>query len=167
MRVVLVESDPRWPEQFADLRRRLSVSLGDAVRRIEHVGSTSVAGLVAKPVIDIVATVDDPTAEHTYVPALTAIGYELRAREPEWYEHRVFRLDDPASNLHVFADDCVEVGRMLRFRDRLRADIDDRRRYEALKRALAESDWPTVQHYADAKSAVVAEILAAAGQPDA
>lgn len=159
MRVELHEPDPWWPDVFASLRERIASVMCERCIRIEHVGSTSVPQLAAKPIVDIVVTVDDPADEAVYFEAVVSLGYELRHREPDWYEHRVFALAEPASNLHVFADDCIEVSRMLRFRDHLRADARDRHRYESVKRELATRDWPTVQHYADAKSDVVEEIL--------
>ena len=86
-------------------------------------------------------------------------------REPEWFEHRLLRREEPAVNLHVFPPACEEVDRMVAFRDHLRADPADRARYESAKRALARRDWPTVQHYADAKSDVIADIMTRA-RPD-
>jgi GrpB-like predicted nucleotidyltransferase (UPF0157 family) len=124
-----------------------------------------VAGLAAKPVIDIVLAVADAADEAGYAAGLTAAGYELRIREPEWHQHRLFRDAAATVNLHVFSAGCAEIGRMLAFRDRLRASEADRRQYEGTKRALAEQEWRQVQDYADAKTAVVAEILARAAVP--
>ena len=126
---------------------------------VEHTGSTSVPSLAAKPIIDIVLVVPDTTDEDSYVPALRDVGYEFRMREPDWFEHRVLRREDPAVNLHVFPPACEEVARMVAFRDHLRADRADRDHYESTKRALARLEWPTVQHYADAKTDVIADIL--------
>lgn len=164
VQVTLAEADPAWPATYELLRRRIVGALGEVVLTIAHVGSTSVDGLAAKPVIDIVVEVHDPADERRYLPAVQSIGFELRRREPDWYEHRVFRLDDPAANLHVFGAGCEEVARMLRFRDRLRIDAADRERYEQTKRVLAEQEWRTVQHYADEKTAIVEAILARADQ---
>lgn len=164
MLISLAEPDPAWSSTYELVRRRIVEALGARVLSIEHVGSTSVPGLAAKPVIDVVVEVSDSATEALYLPAVESIGFDLRRREPKWYEHRVFRLDHPATNLHVFTVGCEEVERMLRFRDRLRADEPDRRVYERAKRALADRDWPTVQDYADAKSAVVCEILVRADQ---
>ena len=129
---------------------------------VEHAGSTSVPGLAAKPVIDLVLAVADPADEVSYVDALTARGYTLRVREPDWHEHRMLRLDEPRVNLHVFALGSVEIDRMLAFRDHLRADPDDRALYERTKRGLARRSWEVVQHYADAKGPVVEDIVARA-----
>ena len=90
---------------------------------------------------------------------LEAGGYVLRGREPDWFEHRLFKGTDPAVNLHVFSEGSPEIDRTLAFRDRLRTDEDDRRLYEATKRELAARDWVYVQDYADAKDEIVAAIL--------
>jgi GrpB-like predicted nucleotidyltransferase (UPF0157 family) len=139
---------------------RIRTALGKRALLVEHVGSTSVPGLAAKPVIDIVLVVADSADEQAYVPSLERAGYVLRIREPEWYEHRMLKGPDTNVNLHVFSPDCGEVERMLVFRDRLRSHEPDRKRYELAKRELARQDWKYVQNYADAKSAVVEEIIA-------
>ena len=157
--VVLAPYSEEWPRRFDRQRAELVAALGARALVIEHVGSTSVPTLQAKPVIDIVLVVPDTTDEDSYVPALLAIGYEFRLREPEWFEHRLLRRDDPAVNLHVFPPACTEVDRMIVFRDHLRADAADRDRYESAKQELALRDWPTMQHYADAKTDVIAEIV--------
>jgi GrpB-like predicted nucleotidyltransferase (UPF0157 family) len=157
--VELVEYDPEWPELYRRGDEKIRAALGDRVLRLEHAGSTSVPGLAAKPVIDIVLEVADTTAEDAYVPPLEAAGYVLRIREPDWFEHRLLKGTDPNVNLHVFPGACSEVERMLRFRDHLRADDADRDLYLRAKRELAAQTWEHVQDYADAKSAVVEEIL--------
>lgn len=158
--VVLVEPDPAWPARYEREAERIRGALRDAVVELHHVGSTSVPDLPAKPIIDIVLVVADSADETAYVPALTSAGYTLRIREPDWYEHRVLRRrHDGDVNLHVFGQDCPEVERMLCFRDHLRRDEADRRLYADTKRELAARDWPTVQHYADAKDDVVAAIM--------
>jgi GrpB-like predicted nucleotidyltransferase (UPF0157 family) len=134
--------------------------LADRALQIEHAGSTSVPELAAKPVIDIVLVVADSSDEKAYAPHLESAGYVLRIREPEWFEHRMFKGTDPAVNLHVFSSRCPEVNRMVRFRDWLRANAADRELYQRTKLALAQQEWGQVQDYADAKSAIVAEILA-------
>ena len=161
--VTLAEYDPAWPDRYDSLAREIGDALGDGAVTIEHVGSTSVPGLVAKPIIDIVLVVADSSREADYVPPLEAVGYGLRIREPDWYEHRMLRGGEGDVNLHVFSPGCREVERMLRFRDRLRSDPAERHRYAAVKRELASRRWRHVQHYADAKTAVVEEILARSG----
>lgn len=160
--ITLVAYDPDWPRIFARAADRIGAALGDTALSIEHVGSTSVPGLTAKPIIDILLVVPDAADESSYAPALEAAGFVLRIREPEWFEHRLFKGPDIDLNLHVFGAGTAEVDRMLRFRDRLRTDETDRERYARTKRELAGRTWRHVQHYADAKTAVVEEILARA-----
>ena len=160
--VTLVPYDPAWPERFAREAERIRRALGERALLLEHAGSTSVPGLEAKPIVDIVLAVADSADEAAYVPALEAAGYVLHIREPDWHEHRMFEGRDTDVNLHVFTIGSEEIERMLLFRDRLRASAADRERYAQAKRALARHDWRYVQHYADAKSEVVAAILASA-----
>ena len=162
----LVAYDPAWPRLFAREADRIRAALGDRVLLLEHVGSTSVPGLAATPWIDMVLVVADSADEPAYVPALEAAGYVLRNREPNWYEHRMFKRSDPGVQLHVFSPSCPEVERMLLFRDRLRSNEPDRRLYERTKRELARREWAYGQHYADAKSPVVEEIIARAQRDD-
>jgi len=156
------EYDPDWPLLYRREEERIRTALGERVVRIEHAGSTSVPGLPAKPCIDIVLEVPDSATEPAYVPPLEAAGYVLRIREPAWFEHRVFKGPDTNINLHVFSAGCVEVGRMLRFRDWLRANAADRELYAATKRELASRRWKYMQQYADAKTAIVLQIMARA-----
>ena len=161
-RIELVEYDPAWPRLYLREAQRIRLALEDRAVRIEHTGSTSVPGLAAKPIVDIVLVVDDSADELGYIPALADAGYILRIREPEWHQHRL--LKPPAGNvhLHVFSRNCPEVERMVLFRNHLRASEEDRRVYERAKRELAGKPWKYMQDYADAKSAVIEEILARA-----
>ncbi len=156
--IVLAAYDPAWPRTYTELAAAIHDALDDVV--VEHVGSTSVPGLDAKPIIDINLIVADSADEDSYVPALEELGYGLILREPDWHEHRLLRLTDPAVNLHVFTTGSTEHQRMITFRDRLRSDDDARDRYLAVKRELALRTWTYVQDYADAKSAAVERILA-------
>ncbi|MEP6639526.1 MAG: GrpB family protein [Chloroflexota bacterium] len=158
----LAEYDPAWPATYEVEAVRIRSILGDRVRLLEHAGSTAVPGLAAKPIIDIILAVPDSANEAAYVPPMEAAGYVLRIREPDWFEHRLFRGPVAAINLHVFSDRCPEIDRMLAFRDRLRTHDDDRMRYETAKRQLAARDWTYIQHYADAKGEVVEGIIARA-----
>ena len=157
--VYLAEYDPGWPVIFIQLAQEIRSVLGDSARLLEHVGSTSVPGLAAKPIIDMVLAVVASADESIYVPQLEALGYKLTIREPDWYEHRVLKRPEPKVNLHVFSADCEEIGRMLAFRDWLRQHPDDRMLYETTKRELSQQTWKYIQNYADAKSAVVQEIM--------
>jgi GrpB-like predicted nucleotidyltransferase (UPF0157 family) len=160
--IVLVDYDPAWPEQFAGEAEQVRAALGERALRVEHVGSTSVPGLVAKPIIDVLLVVADSADEGAYAPAMEGAGYVLRIREPDWHQHRLFKGPRTAVNLHVFSAGCAEIDRMLLFRDRLRDDASDRDLYARTKRRLARQTWRYTQDYADAKSAVVEEIIARA-----
>jgi GrpB-like predicted nucleotidyltransferase (UPF0157 family) len=155
-RVVIADPDPAWPARFEAERAVIAQALGDRALRIEHVGSTAVPGLAAKPIVDVMVVVADPDDEAALVAPLEGAGYELRVREPG---HRMFRRPDRSVHVHLWAQDDPEVGRMLAFRDRLRADPAARDEYEQLKRRLAERDWEDVNHYANAKGPLVEDIL--------
>jgi GrpB-like predicted nucleotidyltransferase (UPF0157 family) len=157
--------DPTWPAAYAGEATRVRAVLGERVVSLEHVGSTSVPGLPAKPIIDLVLEVPDSSDERAYVPDLETAGYVLRIREPSFLEHRMLRDADRRVHLHVFSAGCPETERMVRFRDHLRASPADRDLYAATKRDLAAREWKYMQQYADAKSAVVAEIMARATAP--
>jgi GrpB-like predicted nucleotidyltransferase (UPF0157 family) len=162
-KIAVVDYDPAWPALFEAEARKIRAALGAAVLDVEHVGSTSVPGLAAKPVIDINLTVADSADEGAYAPALEAAGYALVVREPDWFEHRMFKGSDPAANLHVFSAGCPELSRMRLMRDWLRASPEDLALYAATKRQLALGDWALVQDYADAKQGVIEAIMARAG----
>lgn len=157
--ITLIEYDPSWPELFEREANRIRTSLGSKALQVEHVGSTSVPGLCAKPIIDLLLVVADSADEPSYVPALEAAGYKLRVREPDWFEHRLFKGPDIDINLHVFSAGASEIGRMVRFRDWLRANDSDRDNYARVKRSLGQQRWRHVQHYADAKTSIIQEIM--------
>ena len=160
--IVVADYDPIWPHWFEGAAFQIREALEDRVLQLDHVGSTSVRGLPAKPLIDINLVVADTTDEDAYVPPLEALGYELRVREPDWYEHRLLRGYDPPVNLHVFNPGCEELDKMLTLRDWLRTHDDDRELYARRKRELAAKEWKYVQNYADAKGEVIQEILSRA-----
>ena len=162
----LAPYDPNWPFYFSRQAERIRHALSQKVLLLEHVGSTSVPGLSAKPVIDMLLVVADSTDEPSYVPPLESEGFTLRIREPSWFEHRLLKAPDIAGNLHVFSRGCSEVERMLAFRDRLRAHDADRELYERAKQELAARTWSDVDRYAQAKSKVVVEILQRVQAPD-
>lgn len=165
--VLIADYDPDWPLQFHAQANKITAALGPRALQIEHVGSTSVPDLPAKPIIDIVLTVRDSAAEGEYIPALEHAGYKLRIREPGWYEHRMFKgrsfegLEDNI-NLHVFSISCPEVDRMIVFRDWLRNNKGDHALYAEAKRTLARQNWKYLQNYADAKTGVIQEIMSRA-----
>jgi GrpB-like predicted nucleotidyltransferase (UPF0157 family) len=160
--VHIAEYDPEWVRRFEREAVRIRAVLGVRVLQLEHVGSTSVPGLAAKPKIDILLVMADSADETAYVPDMQAAGYILQVREPDWYEHRMFKGPDTDINLHVFTVGCEEIERMLIFRDWLRTHAADRQLYENTKRELAKQEWKYMQNYADAKTVVVKEILARA-----
>jgi GrpB-like predicted nucleotidyltransferase (UPF0157 family) len=154
--IVIASYDPGWPARFAAERARIAGALGQRALRIEHIGSTAVPGLAAKPIVDVlveVAALDGID--------LAAAGYVLRVREDD---HRMFRTPERDVHVHVWASGHPDIARHLAFRDRLRESAEDRAAYEALKRELAARDWPDMNHYADAKGALIREILGRAGR---
>jgi GrpB-like predicted nucleotidyltransferase (UPF0157 family) len=158
--IPLFDYDPAWPAQYEGEAAKIRSALGDTALVLEHVGSTSIPGMSAKPIIDILLAVADSADEDAYVPALTAEGYRLHLREPAWYEHRVIKGDAPSVNLHVFTVGCPEIARMVGFRDRCRTHPEEFDLYLSSKRELAARTWRHVQHYANAKSEVVEAIVA-------
>ncbi len=158
----LADYDPAWPTFFQQVSEHIRAVLGERVLLLAHVGSTSVPGLCAKPILDILLIVPDSADEPAYIPPMEAAGYPLRIREPDWHEHRVFKGLDPDANIHVFSPGSPEIDRMLAFRDHLRTDDTDRDRYADAKRTLAARTWQYVQHYADAKTEVIEAIIARA-----
>lgn len=153
--VALHEHDPRWAQTFAEHRRRILDALGPLDATVEHIGSTSVPGLAAKPIVDVLVVVPDVTAEEDHVEPLLAAGYELRVREPG---HRLVRT--PARDVHVHLWEAGDpaVADYLLLRDHLRADDADRALYEGTKRELMTRRWDDGNDYADAKTAVITAI---------
>ena len=157
--ITLVEYDPTWPKISLREATRIKAAHGERAITVEHVGSTSVPGLVAKPIIDTLLVVADSADEPSYVPALEGAGYRLTIREPDWHQHRLFKGPDTNINLHVFTQGSEEIRRTLLLRDWLRTNEADRELYARTKRGLARRKWKYVQNYADAKSEVVKAIL--------
>jgi GrpB-like predicted nucleotidyltransferase (UPF0157 family) len=157
--ILLLDYSPEWPVLFQREAERVRATLGDLVLQLEHVGSTAVPGLAAKPIIDMALALADSADEPRYVPTMEAAGYMLENREPDWHQHRLFKGPDTDINLHVFSLGCPEIDRLLIFRDWLRNNDADRDLYERSKRELAKRTWKYVQNYADAKTSVVEEIL--------
>ena len=160
--ILIADYDHEWPQLFQREAARIRSVLGPRALAIEHVGSTSVPGLAAKPIIDTLLVVANSADEAAYIPALEATGYVLRIREPDWNEHRMLKGPDTDVNLHVFSRGCAEIERMLLFRDWLRRNREDLRLYEQTKLDLARRSWKYMQNYADAKSEIVTQILARA-----
>ncbi len=170
--VVVVEPDPAWTEQAARLVGTVGAALGRTAVSVEHVGSTSVPGLAAKPLLDLLLVVPDPDDEDAYVPALEAQGFRLVFREPWWEGHRLLRHHDPRTNLHVLHADGAEVARMRMFRDWLRTHPDDRDLYADAKRAASAAASDAGEHVMqynarkqDVVRAIHARMFAALGYP--
>jgi GrpB-like predicted nucleotidyltransferase (UPF0157 family) len=160
--IKIVEYHNEWPKKFQAQARVIADALGSSALQIEHVGSTSVPGLAAKPIIDILVVVRDSADESGYLARLEAAGYVLRVREPDWNEHRMFRSQEEDVHLHIYSAGCPEIQRVLTFRDRLRINKDDRCHYEQTKRELAAKEWSNMNAYAEAKTEVIKSIIEAA-----
>jgi GrpB-like predicted nucleotidyltransferase (UPF0157 family) len=166
--VRIEEPDPTWPHRYAELEQQISMALGERLLAIQHIGSTSVPGLPAKPIIDIDVAVADPVDEAAYVPALESVGLVHWLTEPAWHQHRLFKmLTEPRVHVHVFGPDCPELVRHRMFRDWLAEHDEDRELYADAKRAaLARVDAPGADHgalgfgmrYNTVKQPVVREI---------
>ena len=148
-----------WPAQYAVVAARVRAALGDRVLVLEHVGSTSVPGLAAKPVIDLTLVVADSGDEPAYVPDLEAAGFMLRVREPEWEEHRVLAPRGPARPTCTSArpaaasrpaPGCSATG--------CATHPDDRAAYGALKTELATQGFADVMDYNNHKAALVYDL---------
>lgn len=156
-KIEVVEYNPEWPSLFIKQKSRIQNALGSVVISINHVGSTAVPGLPAKPVIDIDLIVAHPENEQLYVPLLEELGYQLTIREPSWYQHRMLRLEQPRVNLHIFALDCPEHIRHILFRDWLVSHPEDKELYQNVKKeALISVD--NVQSYNQNKQVVIRDI---------
>ncbi len=160
-RIKLLDYDADWPKKFEAHALRIIEALGPSALRIEHIGSTSVPGLAAKPIIDILVVVRDSADEAAYLSQLEAAGYQLRVREPDWNEHRMFRTPERDVHVHIYTEGCPEIERYLIFRERLRRNTEDRDRYERRKRELAMKEWSDMNDYAAAKTEVIESIIAA------
>ncbi|MFG2524900.1 GrpB family protein [Streptomyces sp. NPDC048527] len=155
LEVGLGSYDARWAEVYLHHRRRILDALAAVDVDVEHIGSTSVPGLAAKPIVDIVVAVADITAEEDYLDGLLAAGYELRVREPG---HRLVRTPTRDVHVHVYERGDAAVHEYLLFRDHLRTNADDRALYESVKRALLSQQWNDMNDYADAKTDVILAI---------
>ena len=160
--LVLVAYNPSWPDCFEAERQRITEVLGPRAVQIEHIGSTAVPGLAAKPIIDVLVTVASVSDETGYLACLTSAGYQLRTREPG---HRLFRTPDLGVHVHVLQHDDEAVAAYLDLRDRLRGSESARQRYTAVKQAVIATGVTDMNVYSDAKSEVIAAIRAGSAQP--
>jgi len=157
--VQLAEWTPRWAELFAEEAARLRVALGDLAIAIEHYGSTSVPGLVAKPLLDILVGGPEPGDAAPYIAALAPLGYDYAANAGV-PEHLVFGRGTARTHLvHVVRYGGGAWQRALAFRDALRGDAGLRDAYAALKRGLAQRHGAERSRYTADKSAFVERVL--------
>ncbi|WP_328371741.1 GrpB family protein [Micromonospora zamorensis] len=158
--VVIEEYDRAWARRFTAVRSSLTEALGALIIAVEHVGSTAVPGLAAKPVIDIDLVIEDTAEESGYLPALERLGYRLVLREPWWHGHRMLLSAAEDVNLHVWPQGAPEPVRHRLFRDWLRSHPQDRELYAATKRRLARDTAHRPRDYSLAKNDVIDEIYA-------
>ncbi len=152
--IEILAYDPAWPQVFRDEAADLQMRL-PSVRAIEHVGSTAVPGLAAKPIIDIMAAVERLDDISPELPALTEHGYAV---VDVGMHNRLF-LQRPGFNLHIVTLDTWPRRKERLMRDALIADPDAAARYEALKRRLASQHGDDVAAYTRAKTAFVQAIM--------
>ncbi|WP_258089948.1 GrpB family protein [Serratia liquefaciens] len=156
--VAVVAYDSSWPEIYLTLESDVKNELGSNLLQIDHVGSTAVPGLAAKPVIDIDLTVADAEDEKTYVLALESLGYKLIVREPRFHGHRLFHYNNPRVNLHVFTLNSPEITRHLLFRNWLRQSERDCKLYSDAKFEAIKGCSLDIQKYHENKSKIVRDI---------
>jgi GrpB-like predicted nucleotidyltransferase (UPF0157 family) len=158
--IVIEDYDPAWTDRFAAARSSLTEALGGQIIAVEHIGSTSVPGLAAKPIIDIDLLVDDTADESRYVPALERLGYRLVLREPWWHGHRMLVSATEDVNLHVWPQAAPEPIRHRLLRDWLCSHPQDRELYAMTKRRLARDTADRPGDYSLAKNDVIDDIYA-------
>ena len=157
--IIVADYDPGWPGRFRHEEARIRAALGRAALSVEHIGSTSVPGLAAKPIVDVLLVVEDSGDEASYLPAMERAGYVLRVREPDFDEHRMFRTPAKDVHVHVFSAGSPEIDRYLLLGERLHEDRGDRELYARTKRELARREWPSMKHYAEAKTEGIEGII--------
>ncbi len=160
--IAIVAHSPDWSSLFQDHAQRIKDALGDVALQIEHIGSTSVEGLAAKPVIDMLMVVADPSREELYMPGMVSSGYELRVREPDFDEDRMFRTPERNVHIHIYPPASGEIERYLLFRNYLRSNPTARDQYAILKRELSAADWNDMNEYADAKTKFIEDTISRA-----
>ena len=165
MKVVIAPYDPNWPRMFEEEKARLDSALGGHALSIQHIGSTSVPGLGAKPIIDImIAARTLEEADQFCVQPIIDLGYEyVKEFEQETPMRRYFRKSNAEGarthHIHMVVINSDWWVNHLLFRDYLHADGDVRRAYEAHKRELAEQEWPTSNDYAEAKTGFILRMM--------
>lgn len=164
-RISVVPHDPLWAAEFEKAAADVVAALGPAVLSVHHIGSTSVPGIHAKPVIDMLAVVTDVTAVDRRSAEMERLGYE-GLEEFGIDGRRYFRRDDPSGRrthqIHAFADGSRHVTRHLAFREFMRAHPDLAEQYGALKQRLAEAHPTDLDAYQAGKNAFIQEMEARA-----
>jgi GrpB-like predicted nucleotidyltransferase (UPF0157 family) len=160
MRVVIVRYDPAWPGLFSQLGARLRAALGSVAVRIDHIGSTAIPGLDAKPIIDIQISVASFEPVEAYRAPLERLGYEFRSWNPD-LSKRYFREKpgERRTHIHIRRAGSWSEQFALLFRDYVRAHDDDARRYAAAKHHLAEQYGEDRHGYTEAKAPIIWDIM--------
>lgn len=158
--IAIVDYDPAWPLRFKELASRVQSSLGERVLRVEHVGSTAIPGLAAKPIIDLDVVVNSPSDVESAIRGLAAIGYmhegDLGVQGREAF---LSPAGESLHHLYVLVDGTAELQGHLAFRDSLRANPALRHEYAALKRTLAAQHANDRAAYTQGKSAFIRAVL--------
>ena len=166
--IEVVPYDPRWPELYELEKASLLPAFGDSLCCIEHIGSTAVPGLAAKPVIDILAGVRSLLEAPIFIPALLALGYEyIQKHEAVFPERRYLHKivnGRHTHHLHIVEPESDFFKVQILFRDYLRTHPQDATRYADLKYHLAQKYRNDREAYTDGKSQLIQEILRAARQ---
>jgi len=164
-RISVVPYDPHWPQAFAQASAAVASVMGGNLLAIHHIGSTSVPGLDAKPVIDMLAVVAELAVVDAHSDAIRSIGYEVMG-EFGIPGRRYFRRDDAAGmrthQIHAFQSDSPQIDRHLAFRDYLRAHPAVAAEYAAIKRRLAAAHPNDIEAYMDGKDAFIKRVEAEA-----
>jgi GrpB-like predicted nucleotidyltransferase (UPF0157 family) len=164
--IAVVDYDPNWPSLFEQEKDRILAALGEGVVQIEHIGSTSVPGLAAKPIIDIAVGVADFEEAQAYVPVVESLGYTYEpAFEAELPERRFFWKGSPSlhtHHIHMAEPGSLEWIKPIVFRDYLREHSEEARQYQALKRDLAVRCGSDMEAYVKGKTEFVRFILSKA-----
>ena len=167
--VLIAEPDPRWSKKFDEECERLRAVFGDRLRGLEHIGSTSVRGLAAKPVIDILVGLETLAEVLESPKLLEAHGWEFPASiNDELFDRRFGKKlenGDRTHHVHIVVFEGDEWKRLVAFRNALRADPELRERYESMKRDLATKYKDERAKYTAAKTDFIAEVLASVGAP--
>lgn len=160
----MVDYDPQWPELFRVEAEHIKQALGDNCVAIHHIGSTSVPGLSAKPIIDILPVVRNIQEVDQAIQAMEALGYEAKGEYGIAFR-RYFQKDKDirTHHVHAYQEGDPEISRYLKFRDWLRSHLDDAERYAQLKIELAAKFPHDILQYCNGKDAFVAQIDAKDG----